>query len=286
MVRQMRRHPENAVAGQRLLRAPAWRSLLAFLVLGLLVAALAAPPTMAQGGGACSASVNGVPVSGNTIRVGRNGQVELVVTAPAGQASNTVYLEVFGRRWEIASARSNGGQWLGRVPVVDFARWGVGLYKVVWQSQSLQGEVLCSASAKIRVEGFPFGSVIGLAGAVSFLVGASGLILSTSLKTILHEGGKWVLKIAAKAGAKRDKNKAAAGATPAAADQRRWRLSANFSLAHTLWSTLFGLLLSGGSLATLQEAGVSLPTVQLGLQITIPLTAFSLLLSWIKLSRA
>lgn len=235
------------------------------LVLGLVFYPILA---FAQGP-ACSASVNGVPVAGQTITVDRNSNTHLLVEAPGGPAQNLVYLEFLGRLWQIGSASSAGGTWSGTVPVQDYVRWGVGLYKLVWESRDPEGKLVCKASTSIRIPGSPLGSVTGVAGLASLAVGLGGLTLA--LKTTINEGARWAIKAVAKG--KADKK------------DRRLRLRPTFSLSQTLLGTLWGLLLSGGTLATLQETALTLPTFELALQLTIPFTLLSLVAGSLRLVR-
>ncbi len=87
-------------------------------------------PLSAQGATSCSASINGIAVDGGTIEVPKDSEAIIEVVAPKGAAQNFVYLEFFDKRWEVASARSEGGEWSETLDVSDYARWGVGLYKV------------------------------------------------------------------------------------------------------------------------------------------------------------
>lgn len=239
----------------------------------ILVAALllTISPAWAQGESPCSASINGEPVHGRTIKVDPNSPATLTVAAPSGPTQNSVYVELFGTLWQIASVPAAGGEWSGTVRVQDYVGWGVGLYKVVWESRTPQGQLVCKASTSVHIPGFPLSTATGLAGAASAIIGLTGLALS--LKATVNEGGRWVLKIVAKGEVKRGQ------------EQRRLILKPTISVSQTLLGTLWGLLLSGGTLATLQQAALTLPTVELALQLTVPFTALSLMASWFRLVR-
>ena len=144
-------------------------SLFAILVMSSLFVVVS--PLSAQGNTPCSASINGVPVDGHTIDVAKDSEATIEVVAPEGPAQNFVYLEFFGKRWEIASPTSDGGEWSETIDVSDYARWGVGLYKVVWESLGEDGGVLCRSSATINVGGFPLATLAGAVGAASLAIG-------------------------------------------------------------------------------------------------------------------
>ena len=55
------------------------------------------------------------------------------------------------------------------------------------------------------------------------------------------------------------------------------RIKPKLSFSQTLLGTLCGLLLGGGTLATLQQTALSLPTVELDLELVLPFTLFGLL---------
>ncbi len=239
------------------------------LLAGVVVIAVSGVTAEAQGNAPCSASINGMPVLGRTIAVGQKAPATVEVAATPGPAQNYMYLEFFGQRWQIASVESNGGRWTGQVRVEEFARLGVGLYKLVWETRNPRGEVVCAASTAIRVEGFPLGTVAGIAGTLALASGV--LALTLTAKATINEGARWAIKVLTKIEAKKE--------------QRKLRLKPKISVSQTLLSTLWGLLLSGGTLAILQETALSLPTIELAVQLVIPLTALSFATSWLRLVR-
>jgi hypothetical protein len=238
------------------------------VVLGALIPAASAS---AQEDSDCSARLDEEPANGETITVSRDSDVRIDVTVPDRPARNSVYLEFFGIRLEVDSGDSEGGTWSGTVPVEDLALWGVGLYKVVWESRDEDGDVLCSRSASIRVEGFPLASVAGAVGGAAIIVGL--MALTFTCKTTINEGARWAIKVVGRGKAERD------------AEESRLTLKPTLSVSQTLLGTLWGTLLGGGTLATLQESALSLPTVELALELVLPFAVLGLLAGSFRLER-
>ena len=97
------------------------------------------------------------------------------------------------------------------------------------------------------------------------------LLLVLGWKTTINPRGRWKLKAVARGDLKRDD------------DGRRFRWG--LGVIETLLGTLLGLLLSGATFATLAGTATSVPTVELALQLTIPLTAIGFLLGLGRLRR-
>jgi hypothetical protein len=211
----------------------------------------------------CSASVNGVPVGGDTIRVGRDATAHVEVVAPEGTTQNSVYLEFFGKRVKVASLESHQRVGSGDVQVSDYARWGAGLYKVVWEGLNEKSEVVCRTSAKVQVEGSPFGGIIGITAAAVIVIGLSAITLTW--RAVINEGARWAVKVVFRGTFERDKTRG------------RLRIKPKLSFSQTLLGTLWGLFLGGGTLTTLQQAALSLPTIELALELVLPFTVFGLL---------
>ena len=53
------------------------------------------------------------------------------------------------------------------------------------------------------------------------------------------------------------------------AKQRRLTIKPNLSVSQTLLGTLWGLLLGGGTLTTLQETAITLPTIEIALELIL-----------------
>ena len=228
-----------------------------------LLSVVGAQPAWAQTGRQCSASVNGVPVGGDTISVRRDTDARVEVVAPKGTTQNLFYLEFFGKQMRIDSLRSHDGVWSGDVRVSDYARWGAGLYKVVWESLNEKSEVVCRTSAKVNVEGSPFGGIIGVTGVAVLVIGLSAITLTW--KAVINEGARWAIKVVFRGTLERDKTRG------------KLRIKPKLSFFQTLLGTLWGLLLGGGIITTLQQAALSLPTVELALELVLPITVFGLL---------
>ncbi|MEZ5142324.1 MAG: hypothetical protein R2726_07355 [Acidimicrobiales bacterium] len=160
------------------------RAVAAVLLLAavLTAPALATDPAAAQVGGGCSATVNGTDAdsarSARTAVVVDEGE-SVVVTgnAPGPISGYDLYLTFGPIRFPAASGTVESGKtsYTTTVDVGDYARYGVGLYRV-------EGETVgtpCTGWAYVKVVGpFPLFTVAGVVGAALTLVGLVGMALS------------------------------------------------------------------------------------------------------------
>ena len=218
----------------------------------------------------CAAFIDGTPVGQGTIEVSQDDEVVVSAIAPAGAADNNVFLKILGKRWEVAGVPGNGA-WSDEINVDRYADWGVGLYELVWESRSAAGELLCESSASLKIDGSPLSTVAGVVGAASVAVGLTALTFT--LRTTINEGARWAIKLVGSGKLERD------------AERGRLRLKPKLSVRQTLLGTLWGVLLGAGSLASLQEAALSLPTIELALELVLPLALLGLLAGTFRLSR-
>ena len=130
--------------------------------------------------GTCSATINGVDVkglsssdAGDAIVVREHTAVPVTMTSADGITRLRVQIEFAGFRWTVRDEPTSGISWENTVPVDKYARWGVGLYKVVGQSAGPGGT--CSGSALVRVIGNPLTTVVGAAAAGLTALGGLGL---------------------------------------------------------------------------------------------------------------
>jgi hypothetical protein len=103
---------------------------------------------------------------------------------------------------------------------------------------------------------------------------AIGLSAMTfSLRTTINAGAKWAIKVVAGGKLKRSEE-----------DGRQTvRLAPTLLVKHTVVGTLWGLLAGGGSLATLQQAALSPPTIELAFQMVVPFAVLGLLVGLLRL---
>lgn len=252
----------------RLFLATAVMTAIVFVILLMRVSPALAQQTEME----CVASIGGMPVNGQTITLDRDDRVVVEAMAPNVPTDNTVHIEFFGRRLEIVSENSQGGIWSEEILVDDYAFWGVGLYDLVWESRDSSGNLVCSTSASVKIDGVPWASVAGATALGVVAVSLSAITLT--LKTTLVEGGKWVLKLVI--GGKFNKKK----------ETNKIRFVPNFSVSQTLIATIWGLLLSGGTLAALQQTALSPPTIELALELVVPFTVLSVLGRLLRLESA
>ena len=123
----------------------------------------------------------------------------------------------------------------------------------------------------MKVEGGSFlGTPPGWASAGTIGL-ALPLLLMLGWKTTINPRGRWKLKVVARGDLKRDDD--------------GWRFRWGLAITQTFLGTLLGLLLSGATLATLAGTATSVPSLELALQLTIPLTAIGFLLGLGRLRR-
>jgi len=249
--------------------------IVSYVAVGGLIQSLSASAQEQKG---CSASINGFSVNGETIKVHRDEDATIEVSVPAGAVQNTVYVEFFGKRWEIDSTGPAQGGWSTTVPVKKYAIWGVGLYKLVWDSVDDTGRVLCRESASIQVKGFPLATVAGSIGSVAMAVGLVGL--GFTLRTTIYEGARWAIKVIGRGEVEREEKEETEGKRKGS-----FRLKPTVSISQSLLGTVWGVLMGGGTLAILQETAISLPTIELALELVLPFTVFGLLAGLFRMTR-
>lgn len=136
--------------------------------------------------GACSATLNGVNVaslqSGNRaqdIRVTQQQSIPVVFQSPAGFASHQIQIEFAGQGVPVSQKADNGAkQFTETVSVAQYARHGVGLYKVVGVATLSDGGT-CSGAATVDVAGNPMETTAGQAAAGAAAVGTVMALAST-----------------------------------------------------------------------------------------------------------
>jgi hypothetical protein len=250
-------------------------ALVASLVLGLL--ALAYASTLhAQEIDECTVFLNSEPANNSTIELKKGDGVSVRGTAPEGTTRNNVYIVFFGKRFFISALGSAAGEFQGNMRVSEVANLGVGLYELVWEGVDSRGRVLCRAAGRVRILGSPLGSVAGLSAVAAMAVGLAGLALT--LRATVNAGARWAIKAVARARVERGDEGDDDG-------RGGLRIRPSLSITHTLGGTLAGFFLGGGSLTTLQQAAVSPPTVELALQVVLPLTLLGLLAGLLRPER-
>jgi len=145
----------------------------------LSIAAIAVPSAAAEISGPCSATINGQNVKNqgtgafaSPITVENDAIVPVAMSA-AGQISHLkIQIQFAGISWTVRDKPSHGNSWSSDVKVKNYAKYGVGLYKVIGSSS---GGVSCSGSALVKVKGNPLTTVAGIVGLVATLLGLGGI---------------------------------------------------------------------------------------------------------------
>ncbi len=160
------------------------------MVGALAFAALAAPAAFAEIDGPCQASIAGENVKGrgtgamsDAIVVENDATVPVTMSAASEISHLQVQIEFAGISWTVHDDDSSGTSWSKNVNVDDYAKYGVGLYKVIGSSS---GGANCSGSALVKVKGNPLTTVAGIAGLIVGLGGIAGVV--GALMMALHSG--------------------------------------------------------------------------------------------------
>ena len=173
----------------RLARALATAAALA----AALVAVPPAAPAGAQVTGGCSATIAGQDANSahnarNAMTVGENDTIVVTGTAPGPITGYKVFLAFGPTRFQVADDTVSDGRstWTSTVNVKDYARYGVGLYRVEGETTG----TVCTGWAYVKVTGpFPLFTVAGAVGGVLLLGGAAGMALSWPRKPKLATTG-------------------------------------------------------------------------------------------------
>jgi hypothetical protein len=157
--------------------------LAASIALSLAFWLFAPSPVRAGVNGPCSATLNGTDVAQNSgpIDVGSNDIVAVTMGSAAGEVTHLRVQMHYGPvSWNVHNEDTSGQSVSKSVSVEDYARYGVGLYKVT-STATLSSGASCSGSALVKVSGSPLGSWAGRAAAAGVGLGVAGLALGAGL---------------------------------------------------------------------------------------------------------
>jgi hypothetical protein len=155
---------------------------LVLLAAAVGLALAAAPVAAATIDGPCKASIAGVSVAdrgtsatSDAITVANDAKVRVSMSAAKPIDQLKVSIEFAGLSWTVHDRPTSGTSWSSIVNVDDYAKYGVGLYKVVGSSSG--SGLSCSGAALVKVEGSPLSTVAGLVGLGMAVLGGVGLAL-------------------------------------------------------------------------------------------------------------
>lgn len=150
-----------------------------FLTAVAAIAAIVVPSAAADISGPCTASIAGQNVKGrgtgafsDAITVAKDSSVPVTMSSASQISHLKIYIEFAGIRWTVRDKPSHGTSWANSVDVNKYAKYGVGLYKVIGSSS---GGVSCSGAALVKVKGNPLTTVAGIVGLVAALAGLGGI---------------------------------------------------------------------------------------------------------------
>jgi hypothetical protein len=164
------------------------------LALGLSFASafFFAGPAGAQIRGGCTATIGGESVDqiatpGTALKVDAKDRVTVAATSKAEVESYRVAVVYIGFGFQVGVGPVNGKSWSRVIPVDHYAKYGVGLYRVLAQSKG--GEGRCTAGAFIKITGrSPF---LTLAGIIATVVGILSLVgLAGGARSMYRRGFK------------------------------------------------------------------------------------------------
>jgi hypothetical protein len=145
----------------------------------LAIAAIVVPSAAAEISGPCNATINGQNVKGrptealsNAIVVANDAVVPVTMSAGSQISHLKIQIEFAGMRWTVRDKASHGKSWASNVDVGKYAKYGVGLYKVIGSSS---GGASCSGTALVKVKGNPLTTVAGIVGLIATLMGLGGI---------------------------------------------------------------------------------------------------------------
>lgn len=134
--------------------------------------------------GACSGTIDGTDVGplsssdpGDAVDVESDQDITVAANAPGGIDTYKVQLEFAGIKWTVGKGESDDGEsWSKVVNISDYARYGVGLYRVHGVST---GGATCTGSALVKVAGNPLTTVAGIGALLVTVAGTGGVVMST-----------------------------------------------------------------------------------------------------------
>ena len=146
------------------------------VVLGLAFA----PEALATIEGPCEATVAGEDVvardtfaRSDAISVPETGGVPVTITANRPLDNLKLEIEFAGIPYEVRDEPTTANSTTGVVPVDDYAKYGIGLYKIV--ATSTGPGFTCVATALVDVQGKPLETAAGAIGIAMVIVGGLGV---------------------------------------------------------------------------------------------------------------
>jgi hypothetical protein len=140
---------------------------------------LLAGTATAQITGPCTAIIAGVDADSaatpqTAVEVDKDQSIAIEVTGPEKFTGHKVMLEFAGVQWTVNEQSDDGKSWSDSVDVAKYAKYGVGLYKVIGVSTGNP----CTGTAYVNVKGSPLGTAAGAAAAAMTIVG--GVLVAVS----------------------------------------------------------------------------------------------------------
>jgi hypothetical protein len=158
------------------------------VVVGGFVLVATADAATAEIDGDCDATLDGEDVGSlsstdldDVIEVDAEDVVTVGAVADQPIDSYVVDMEFAGASWQVASGNGDGNTWTDEVDVADYARYGVGVYRV---SAVSTGAGTCTGAVLVAITGkSPFTTPVGIVASV-ITVGGVGLISSALIDAL------------------------------------------------------------------------------------------------------
>lgn len=150
------------------------RPLVSMLLLTVAVVLSLAAVASAKVVGPCTATIadvdaNAASTPQTAVEVEKDESITVGASAESKFTGHKVMLEFAGIRWTVDERPDDGKSWSGTVDVAKYAKYGVGLYKVIGESTG----TVCTGTAYIKVKGNPLGTVAGAGAVGSAVVGGA-----------------------------------------------------------------------------------------------------------------
>jgi hypothetical protein len=159
------------------------RRVLTLLAIGAFALVAGAAAAGAEATGGCTGTINGVDVTnrsssspGDAVDVDADQDITVAATSPGNIEHYKIQLEFAGITWTVGKGDGDGASWSKVVNISDYARYGVGLYRVSGVST---GAGACTGSALVKVKGNPLTTVAGLGATAVSAAGIGGVAVST-----------------------------------------------------------------------------------------------------------
>lgn len=164
-------------------------AVLTFPLLGALGPGASSADAATKGGGAagCAATLDGADAYAastpdRAIVVSKDANVRAAGAMASGPVTYSVDMEFSGVSWNVAkgTGSSTEATWSNTVNIADYAKYGVGIYRVDVTSTNPAGQ-RCNLHAFVKVDASPLSTPVGKGAVALLAVGAAAVAVPTAL---------------------------------------------------------------------------------------------------------